>query len=315
VIGHRSLHAGPSTALAYIQRTASRLGLSKKQIRQKSPDIAAFAGLSDMKRPLGYHLSPSWIRLAFSAAVALDPDVLLIDDCLALTDPLFQQKCHDEVGRIKSGGATLLLVSHDFNVIRTLCERVILMERGRIIADGSASEVIETYEQSLSHRSGGLIHTPIPAFSKTYRRGGSGAAKIKDIRIEDSEGKPVSRLLTGCRYRFRLGISTQSQVEDLTARILVCDRFGNQVFGTSTSNHGLAFGALSAGQSTEVIFELDVFLAPGDYFMSAALHPGATDNHDGYDRIDNALHFEILHRGPQRTGTVWLPTRVRIMLK
>ncbi len=315
VIGNRRLNPGPSTGLSYIRRTASQLNLSKKLIRQKLPEIATFSGLSDLKRPLGSDLSPSWIRLAFSLAVALDPDVLLIDDCLALTDPVFQQSCHDRLGRMKASGTTMLLVSRDFDVIRTLCERVILLEGGRIVADGSAAEVIEAYQHNLSQRSGGLIHGPVPAFSKAYRREGSGTAKIKDIRIEDSEGKPVTRLLTGCRYRFRLGISTQSQVENLTARIVVRDQFGNQVFGTNTRSHGLAFGALRAGQSTEVIFELDVFLAPGDYFMSAALYPGPIDNHDGYDRIDNALHFEILERGPQRTGSVWLPTRIRIILK
>ncbi len=315
VIGSRSLHSGPSTALSYIQRTASRFGLSKKLLRQKLPDIAAFAGLTDLKRPLGSHLSPAWIRLAFSLAVSLDPDVLLVDDCLTLTDALFQQKCHDRLGRLRAGGTTILLVSQDFGVLRALCERVILLEGGRIVADGSAPEVIEVYQCNLSQRSGGLIHAPVPAFSKTYRRQGSGPAKIKDIRIEDSEGKPVTRLLTGCRYRFRLNISTQNQVEDLTARILICDQFGNQVFGTNTRNHGVAFGALRAGQSSEVIFELDVVLAPGDYFMSAALHPGPIENHDGYDRIDNALHFEVLQRGPQRAGSVWLPTRVRIILR
>lgn len=315
VIATRSAQAGPRPALSHIQRTASRLGLRKRQIREKLPEIAAFAGLADLKRPLESDLSPSWIRLAFSLAVGLDPDVLLLDDCLAFTDPLFRCKCLDLLTRIKSTGVTILLVSQDMDVIRSLCERVILLENGRIVADGSAHDVTEKYEQDMSERSGGLIHTPVPAFSKTYRRRGTGTAKIKEIRLEDNEGKPVVRLLTGLRYRFRLGIAVLTRVDDLTARIMLCDQFGNEVFGTNTRNHGLAFGALAAGQSTEVIFELDAFLAPGDYFISAALYAGASDRNGSFDRIDNALHFEVLPRGPQRTGTIWLPARARIILK
>ena len=200
-------------------------------------------------------------------------------------------------------------------MIRALCERAILLEGGRLAAEGSASEVTEAYLHNLNQRSGGLIHAPVPGFSKVYRRRGSGAARIKDIRLEDNEGRVAARLLTGCRYRFRLAIGIESQVENLTAEILICDKFGTQVFGTSTQNHGLAFGALAVGQSTDVVFEIDAFMAPGDYFLTAGLQSGGNNSRDCCDWIDNAVHFEVLPRGFQRQGTVWLPSRVRIILK
>lgn len=296
-------------------RTASQLDIRRKHARSKLPEVIEFSGIPDPKRPLESRMSSTWVRLAFAAAVALDPHILLVDDCLALTDPLFQQKCMDRLGRLKGGGVTILLVSQDLDLIRALCDRAVLLEGGRIAVDGSVSEVSEAYLRSLSQRSGGLIHAPVPAFSKVYRRRGSGAARIKDIRLEDKEGKVADRLLTGCRYRFRLGIGIESQVENLTAEILICDKFGAQVFGTNTLNHGLGFGALAAGQSTDVLFEIDAFMAPGDYFLTVALQSGGNHSRDCYDWIDNAVHFEVLPRGFQRQGSVWLPSRVRIILK
>jgi len=306
---------GRSTALSYIMRTASEVNIRRRQVRGKLAEIMECSGISDLKRPLEARASSTGVRLSFATAVTLDPQILLLDDCLALTDPLFQQKCMDRLGRLKTEGVTILFVSQNLDLIRALCDRAILLEAGRLVADGSTSEVTEAYLHSLNQRSGGLIHAPVPAFSKAYRRTGSGPAKIKDIRLEDNEGKAVTRLLTGCRYRFRLGICVESQVEDLTGEILICDKFGSQVFGTNTQNHGLAFGALAAGQSTDVLFEVDAFLAPGDYFLTAALHSGGNHFRDCYDWIDNALHFEVLPRGPQRKGAVWLPSRVRIILK
>ena len=96
--------AARSTALSYLTGTASQLNIRKKQVRLKLPEIMEFSGISDLRRPLEPRVSSTWVRLTFAAAVALEPQILLVDDCLALTDALFQQKCLDRLGRLKARG-------------------------------------------------------------------------------------------------------------------------------------------------------------------------------------------------------------------
>jgi lipopolysaccharide transport system ATP-binding protein len=124
------------------------LGLSKKEVIEREPRIVEFAELGDfIDAPVKQYSSGMYMRLAFSVAIEVDPDILLIDEILAVGDTRFRQKCMDRIRQFRSAGKTIVFVSHDLNTIRELCDRVLLIHRGELLADGPPASVISRYEE------------------------------------------------------------------------------------------------------------------------------------------------------------------------
>lgn len=130
------------------------MGLSKKQVLERAPAIIEFADLGDfIDTPLKQYSSGMYMRLAFATAVEVDPDILLVDEILAVGDAEFQEKCYERMRQFQRKGKTLVLVSHIAEDIRKLCSRVILLDHGQLLADGSTESVLRKYEE--------LIHLPV----------------------------------------------------------------------------------------------------------------------------------------------------------
>jgi ABC-type polysaccharide/polyol phosphate transport system ATPase subunit len=124
------------------------LGLTRKQVLEREPCMIEFAELGDfIDAPVKQYSSGMYMRLAFSVAVAVDPDILLIDEILGVGDTRFQQKCMDRIRHFRSAGKTIVFVSHDLNRVRQLCDRVLLIHQGELIEDGPPTEVISRYEE------------------------------------------------------------------------------------------------------------------------------------------------------------------------
>lgn len=129
------------------------LGLTKRQIRDREESIIEFAELGDfIDSPVKQYSSGMYMRLAFSVATEVDPDILIIDEILGVGDAGFQGKCFDRIGDFRRAGKTILLVSHSMDNIRKLCDRVILLHAGRLVEDGSPDRVIARYEEILGNR-------------------------------------------------------------------------------------------------------------------------------------------------------------------
>lgn len=127
------------------------LGLSRKEIEQREEAIIEFAELGDfIDSPVKQYSSGMFMRLAFAIATEVDPDILLVDEILAVGDAEFRERCDARIESFKRGGKTIIIISHDMGAIRTLCNRVILLDRGRVVADGAADEVVGQY-QDLVH--------------------------------------------------------------------------------------------------------------------------------------------------------------------
>jgi ABC-type polysaccharide/polyol phosphate transport system ATPase subunit len=132
---------------------AALLGLSRSEVREKFDEIVEFSGIGEfIHEPLRKYSAGMTLRLAFSVAMAVEPDVLLIDEVLAVGDRSFQAKCVDRILRLKQKGRILVCASHDMDVLRRLATRAIWLEHGRIIQEGPAERVITAYEAALNHR-------------------------------------------------------------------------------------------------------------------------------------------------------------------
>jgi ABC-type polysaccharide/polyol phosphate transport system ATPase subunit len=129
------------------------LGLTRRQVREREESIIEFAELGDfIDSPVKQYSSGMYMRLAFSVAAEVDPDILIIDEILGVGDAGFQEKCFDRIERFRRAGKTILLVSHSMDNVRKLCDRVLLLHAGRLVEDGSSDRVIALYEEILGNR-------------------------------------------------------------------------------------------------------------------------------------------------------------------
>jgi lipopolysaccharide transport system ATP-binding protein len=167
------------------------LGMTRAEIRGKFDDIIDFAGVHRyLDTPVKRYSSGMYVRLAFSVAVHLRPEVLIVDEVLAVGDADFQRRCLAKMDEVSKSGITVLLVSHNMGSIQSLCQRAILLEQGRLTMDGPAEEVVATY-LAKSLESGASVSDEPEA------RPGNGLARVHDVRVLDQEGRPTTQVMGG----------------------------------------------------------------------------------------------------------------------
>lgn len=177
----------------------SMLGLSRRRIRALEPDIIAFSELTGvLDTPVKFYSSGMLLRLAFAVAVHTEPDIMLVDELLAVGDVAFQRKCLDRMADIRRRGVTVVLVSHSVFTIREVCDRALVMSGGRKVFDGPVADAVEVHQRLLGAAHGG----------------GEAAAVITARAVLDREGRPVDELRAGQRYVLRCQLDVRAPVAD-----------------------------------------------------------------------------------------------------
>lgn len=275
-------------------------GLSEEAAEALLPAIESFAEIGEyFDQPVHTYSSGMQMRLAFSAATAVQPDLLIVDEALAVGDSYFQHKCYERLRQLRDGGAAVLLVSHDPSSIRSLCTRALLLDHGQLVEDGPASHVLETYNLLLAPDVS-RQHQAL-AGAGTGRRAGTGEVLIESVRFLQ-DGKESHALVSESPARLELGLQVVAPVPDVTVGILVRDRLGNDVFGTNTHHHGMEIDGRPG--RLKVLWELTGFhLGPGHYSLTVAAHAGAAHSAGNYDWWDRCLTFQVLPAaGPLSIG-------------
>ena len=173
------------------------LGMRRHEIRAKFDEIVAFSEVEQfIDTPVKRYSSGMYVRLAFAVAAHLEPDILLVDEVLAVGDSAFQKKCLGKMDRVSKAGRTVLLVSHNLVSIQSLCRRALWMHEGRLRADGAAAEVVGDY---LQH----AVSREVKTLAERQDRQGDGSARMTSIRIEAAEGEPVIR--SSSRLKITIG--------------------------------------------------------------------------------------------------------------
>jgi len=169
------------------------LGMRRSEIREKFDEIVAFSEVEQfIDTPVKRYSSGMYVRLAFAVAAHLEPDILLVDEVLAVGDTAFQKKCLGKMDRVSKAGRTVLLVSHNLVSIQSLCRRALWIHGGRLRADGPATEVVASY---LDH----AVSKEVKTLEDRNDRQGDGSARLTSIRIEDAEGGSVIRSSSRCK--------------------------------------------------------------------------------------------------------------------
>jgi lipopolysaccharide transport system ATP-binding protein len=289
------------------------LGLTRAEIRARFDEIVAFAGLeSFVDSPVKTYSSGMYMRLGFAIAVTVDPDVLLIDEVLAVGDEAFQHRCVGKIQEFKARGKTIVLVSHDLGSIERLCDEAVWLERGRLQAQGETREVVGRYLDHVAReeaRALGVEHAQAEALARTgtAARWGSREVELTRVQLTGGDGRERYLFETGEPCAVQLAFRAHRPVEDPVFGVGVFRKDGVCCYGTNTAVEGLAFGKVDGeGAVTMQIERLD--LIEGEYLLDVAVH--ARDGHP-YDYHSRFYAFAVRSR-VRDTGVTRLAHRWRL---
>lgn len=256
------------------------IGMTAAEIAAKTNAIIEFSELqANIDHPVKTYSSGMMMRLGFSIAIHAEPSCFIVDEALAVGDARFQQKCIQRMKAFQEQGGALLYVSHDLNSVKMLCERAILLQQGKVVAQGDTSEVAQAYYSLLA--------------GDTQRNPDNDNKQLAITRAYFSnENGEVCHSLTPLA-RYRLCIELESHLATaFTLGFMIKDRFGQEVFGTNTNllNHSLV---CENNQVYVLTIDFTCHLGPGQYTLAASVHRGASHVEGCFHWLDHALTFEV----------------------
>lgn len=274
------------------------LGMRHKEIKRKFDAIVGFAEVEKfIDMPVKRYSSGMAVRLAFAVAAHLDPEILVVDEVLAVGDASFQKRCLGKMQEVSAGGRTVLFVSHNMPAVKSLCSRAILLEQGRLTCDGTVDEVVAAY---LFNRCANVESREI---SDAAPRLGTGEVRIRSVRLTDLSGQDVTELYFGQPFRVSFVCEARQSVPAAHFEVSVSSPEGVQV--TCCTTHGFCGGEgpsrLDPGLY-EVSTTVETPLLPRDYCLTLGIHRDAGLS---IDFLERALDFTVL-KVPQ-SGTHIFP--------
>jgi ABC-type polysaccharide/polyol phosphate transport system ATPase subunit len=266
------------------------MGLSRAEIDKAMPSIESFAEIGEfIGRPVKEYSSGMYVRLAFSTAIHVDPEILIVDEALAVGDAVFANRCVRKFQELRERKITVLFVSHDLGLVKQLSDRAILLLNGRIAAQGAPNDVINRYiglvlakEESKSKKDD-RIHASF--------RHGDGSSEILGVQILNARGEPATAVSGGEPITVRVRSRFHQATSDPMVGILIRTRIGMDVYGTNTRLERVRLGDFQPGDELEVDFAVECWLTPQQYTLTVA-----TQNADGtsHDWLDDAVAFDVV---------------------
>jgi lipopolysaccharide transport system ATP-binding protein len=266
------------------------MGLSRAEIERAMPSIEAFAEIGEfIARPVKEYSSGMYVRLAFATAIHVDPEILIVDEALAVGDAVFANRCVRKFEELRERKITVLFVSHDLGLVKQLSERAILLLNGRIEAQGTPSDVINRYIGLVLEKQEARQEKQ-KRFESSYRHG-DGSSEILGVDLLNTEGEPVTSVSSGETVTVRVRSRFHQPTCDPMVGILIRTRIGMDVYGTNTRIEKLHLGSYDAGEELEVDFQFDCWLTPQQYTLTVA-----TQNADGssHDWLDDVIPFDVV---------------------
>ncbi len=291
------------------------LGLGSDQIMDLMPEIEAFAEIGDyIDMPVRVYSSGMSMRLAFSVATAVRPDVLIVDEALSVGDAYFQHKSFDRIREFRSQGTTLLIVSHDKGAIQSICDRAILLNSGCLAMEGKPEAVMDYYNAMLADSLNQDVRQEVLDDGRVQTVSGNGDAQLTGVALCDVNGQVIEAVDVGQSVCLRISAKCQTEVADLVVGYMIKDRLGQEVFGTNTHHHARVLKKLPSGADILLEFDFKANMGPGAYSIAVALHADDTHIGNNYEWRDHALVFNVINvNQPTFVGVTWLPPLIRVI--
>jgi ABC-2 type transport system ATP-binding protein len=279
---------GDLTGRENVFLNGSILGFSKRYVDEVFDELVEFAGpqvAAAIDRPVRTYSSGMYLRLGFAVSVHLEPDVLIIDEVLAVGDAKFQKQCFDRIHELKRRGVTIAVVSHDLDTVASLCDRGIYLQQGRVAMDASAIEVVDRYRQDVTASQGGEVGR--------WQGGavyGNGAMSLRDIHLETQPGRDA--ITTGDRIAVRFAVEASEPVDNPVFGLILRANDGTYLYDTNTLWRRQETGSFAPGRVASVSFDLTVHLLPGRYTVTVAV--SRADGMQVYDWHTDAVGFDVV---------------------
>jgi ABC-type polysaccharide/polyol phosphate transport system ATPase subunit len=310
---------------------AAILGFSPLQINSRYKEICDFAEIGDfIHQPVKTYSTGMIVRLAFAVAIHVDPEILLVDEALAVGDIYFRQRCMRKVHELRSRGVTILFVSHAIADVQALGDRTLWLEAGRVRELGETDKVVPKYLAAMVEKDSAYLalaaRKPAPAASSRSRppeivegipnidhRHGDGRAEVIGIALLDPDGRPLAVVEPLSRIVVRISVRAREEIPQPIVGFMLRNHLGMDFSGTNTAREGLPLPPMRAGDIHTVDFHLEIpEVYAGTFSFSPAIADGTLAGYRMCDWIDNAVVVQAGHAAGEVYGYMRLPCRVEL---
>jgi len=311
---------------------AAILGLSEREIDARYRAIEEFAEIGDfIDQPVKTYSSGMAVRLAFSVAIHVDPEILLVDEALAVGDIYFRQRCMRKVHELRARGVTILFVSHSMGDVKAIGDRTLWIDHGRVRELGPTDMVVARYLAAMAEkdsaylglkppsarpaglRAAGQAPEVVRTIPNIDHRHGDGRAEVIGIGIYDESGSPAHLLQPASRIVVRISVKAKADLMQPNVGFILRNHLGIDFAGTNTLREGIELPAMRAGDLCTVDFHVDLpALYPAHFSFSPAVADGTLLHYKMCDWIDNAVTLQMGHTDGPVYGYLHLPCRVEV---
>lgn len=266
------------------------LQLSKREIDARFDQIVSFAELEKfIDTPVKNYSSGMYMRLGFAIAISVDPDILLIDEILAVGDEAFQSKCYDAILDFKNKGKTIVIVSHDLGAVGKFCDSAAWISGGKIAVQGSTIDVIDAYRSDV-HRKEGLKAQELAEKPVQGSRWGTGEARILEVELQDGEGKTKRLFETGESMQVRLKYTADQKLDEIILGVALFSKDGAYCYGTNTKADHITIDHKS-GSGTVTLRYNSLPLLSGTYLLDVAIYDSSGSH--PHDYLSKTCDFKV----------------------
>lgn len=319
---------GEYTGIENIYFNGTLMGYTKEQMEQKIPDILEFADIGDyVYQPVKTYSSGMFARLAFALAINVEPDILVVDEALSVGDIYFQSRCFKKMDDIKKNGTTILLVTHDMSSVIKYCDKVVLLNHGKVVKEGAPKQMVDIYKKILvnqydeNEEDGDSEQSALPVEMGSWMSQislndkntvyGNGKAKIIDFGFFDETGRITGMVLKKSMFSFKVKVEFYEDIENPILTYTVKNARGAEITGTNTMFEKVDFPIARKGEQYIVTFTQKALLQGGEYLVSF----GCTGYENGqfvvYDRHYDVANLTIVSE-QNTVGTFDMDSKVTV---
>ena len=304
------------TGMENLYMNGTMMGYTKEEMEEKIPEILAFADIGDfVHQPVKTYSSGMFVRLAFALAINVEPEILIVDEALAVGDIFFQNKCYKRMAEIKEKGTTILMVTHDMSSIIKYCDRVVLLNKGTMISEGEPGEMVDIYKRILANQydedvqdteagdelasddnktSASYVWKESMGANSSFTEYGDKRLEIIDFGIFDNKGRLSNIISKNEKFTIKLKISVNEQVESPIFAYTIKDRKGTELTGTNTFIEEVNTSEVVGGKCYVVSFEQVASLQGGEYLLSFGCTGYEGDDLSVFHRLYDMTYLTIL---------------------
>lgn len=328
------------TGIENVYMNGTMMGFSRKQMDEKLPDILDFADIGDfVYQPVKTYSSGMFVRLAFALAINVEPEILIVDEALSVGDVFFQAKCYRRMEEIRKNGTTILMVTHDMGSVIKYCDRAVLLNKGKFLAEGAPGKMVDLYKKILANQmdvlaeellgvndgSGevqnsdrvvkpdeGLMKDKL-TINPNRTEYGNGKAEIYDLGLFDERGNLTNLLLKGEYFIIKEKIRFYDTIQTPIFTYTIKNKMGADLSGTNTMFEGADIQAVKCGDEYEVSFRQKMTLQGGEYLLSMSCTGFEQGEHTVYHRLYDVANLTVISN-KNTVGVYDMESEVQAML-